>query len=90
MTDLEVDQVVVGLPISLDGSEGPAAVAAREFAERVGEAVDAEVVLIDERFSSVTAEKVLLESGARRSERRQARDRVAAAVFLQAYLDGAR
>ena len=90
VAELDVEQVVVGLPVSLDGSEGAAAEKAREFATAVGEAVDVEIVLVDERFSSVTAEKVLLESGARRAERRQARDRVAAAVFLQAYLDGAR
>ena len=86
---LDVEVVVVGLPISLDGSEGPAAVAARRFADRVTAGIgDIPVELHDERFSSVTAERTMIEMGARRSDRKAARDRVAAAVFLQTYLDG--
>jgi putative Holliday junction resolvase len=88
--DLEVELVVVGLPVSLDGSEGPAAVSARDFAARISEAVDVPVELHDERFSSVTAEQAMIEMGARREDRKAARDRVAAAVFLQTYLDGRR
>lgn len=87
---LDVDRVIVGLPLSLDGTEGTSARLARDFADRITEATGAEVSLIDERFSTVTAERVMIEAGARRSKRRAARDRVAAAVFLQAYLDGLR
>jgi putative Holliday junction resolvase len=88
--DLDVELVVVGLPVSLDGSEGPAASIARDFAGRVGEAVGVPVELHDERFSSTTAERTMIEMGARREDRKAARDRVAAAVFLQTYLDGRR
>ena len=77
-------------PVSLDGTEGRSAALARDLARRVGEATGLDVELVDERFSSVTAERVMIEVGARRSERKAARDRVAAAVFLQAYLDGRR
>jgi putative Holliday junction resolvase len=87
---LEVERIVVGLPVSLDGTEGASARLARDLADRITEATGVEVSLIDERFSTVTAERVMIEAGARRSERRAARDRVAAAVFLQAYLDGMR
>ena len=90
IAELEVEHVIVGLPVSLDGSEGEAAEAARAFAARVAEAIDVDVELHDERFSSVTAEQVMLEGGASRATRRQKRDRVAAAVFLQSYLDGRR
>ncbi len=90
VSDLDVELVVVGLPVSLDGTEGAAAAAARGFAARVGEAVAVDIELHDERFSSVTAEKAMLEAGTKRSRRRSARDRVAAAVFLQSYLDGHR
>lgn len=86
--ELEVEIVVIGLPVSLDGSEGPAARSARRFAAKVADAVDIPVRLHDERFSSVTAERAMIEMGARRASRKEARDRVAAAVFLQAYLDG--
>jgi len=86
----DVEQIVVGLPVSLDGGEGPAAAAARRFADRVAETTGLPVDMQDERFSTVTAERVLLEAGMRRERRRRARDRVAAAVFLQSYLDAAR
>lgn len=88
VTGLDVELVVVGLPISLDGSEGAAAASARRFAAEVSGVIAVPVELHDERFSSVTAERAMLEAGARRSERKAARDRVAAAVFLQSYLDG--
>jgi putative Holliday junction resolvase len=88
--DLGVELIVVGLPIGLDGREGPAAGSARRFAERVAAATGLPVEVYDERFSTVTAERVLLEAGMRRERRKEARDRVAAAVFLQAYLDGRR
>lgn len=88
--DLDVETIVVGLPVSLDGTEGRAADAARAFAARVAETVDVPVERHDERFSSVTAERTMLQMGARRAERKAARDRVAAAVFLQSYLDGRR
>ena len=90
VTELDVEMIVVGLPVSLDGSEGAAAVASRAFAARVSETVEVPVELHDERFSSVTAEQAMIEMGARRADRKAARDRVAAAVFLQTYLDGRR
>jgi putative Holliday junction resolvase len=87
---LGVELIVIGLPVGLDGREGQAAGDARRFAERVAEATGLPVELYDERFSTVTAERALLEAGMRRERRKEARDRVAAAVFLQAYLDGRR
>ena len=82
-----VDEIVVGLPVSLDGTEGPSAIAARAFAGEVGAATGHEVVLHDERFSTATAERILLEADVRRKKRKDVRDRLAAAVFLQSYLD---
>jgi putative Holliday junction resolvase len=84
----DVSLIVVGLPVGLDGTEGKAAAAARDFAGRVGATLGVPVELYDERFSSVTAERTLIEAGMRRERRKGTRDRVAAAVFLQAYLDG--
>jgi len=83
----EVVTVVIGLPVSLSGGEGPAAKAARAFGATMSAALDIEVVYQDERFTTVTAEEALIEGGVRRDRRRQVRDMVAAAVMLQAYLD---
>jgi putative Holliday junction resolvase len=86
--EMDVELVVVGLPVSLDGTEGPSAAAARHFAAEVGVATGLDVELVDERFTSNIAEQVMIEAGTRRRDRRESRDRVAAAVFLQSYLDG--
>jgi len=88
--DLGAERIVVGLPVSLNGSEGPAAAAARRFAAEVAEATGLPVDLVDERFTSVTAERVLVQAGLSGRRRRAVRDRLAAAVMLQAYLDGGR
>ena len=89
VVDYDVSLVVIGLPVSLSGGEGPAARAAREFAADVANAVECEVEMMDERFTSVTAEQALLEGNVRREDRREARDKVAAAILLQGYLDRA-
>lgn len=79
--------IVVGLPISLDGSEGPSAHRTREFADHVREVTGLNVVLQDERFTSHTAEAALISGGVKRRARKEKRDQVAAAVMLQSYLD---
>jgi len=78
----------VGLPIGLDGAEGTAAAQARAFAAEVEAATGHRTVLYDERFSTVVAERAMIAGGARRERRRARRDGVAAAVFLQDYLNG--
>jgi putative Holliday junction resolvase len=83
----DVERIVVGLPTSLSGGEGPAAAAARAFATLVAEATGLPMEYQDERFTTVTAETALLEGGVSRAKRRDVRDKVAAAVILQTYLD---
>ena len=80
-------RIVVGLPLRLDAGEGPAAERARAFAEALRKRVAVPVELWDERFSTVTAEKALIEGGTRRARRRQLVDRLAAQILLQHYLD---
>ncbi len=81
------DVVVVGLPIGLSGTEGPAAERVRAFARTLSEALTVEVELFDERFTTHTAEKALLEAGMKRRDRRTTVDKVAAAVILRQYLE---
>jgi putative Holliday junction resolvase len=85
--ELGIKQVVVGLPTSLSGVEGLAAVAARGFAADIAAATRLDVVLIDERYSTVTAEKTMLAAGSKRRARRESLDKVAAAIILQSFLD---
>jgi putative Holliday junction resolvase len=84
-----VAAIVVGLPVSLSGSEGAAAGRAREFAGVLEERLGLPVHLVDERLSTVAAGRALAEAGVRgrRARARGAVDRSAAAVILQAWLD---
>jgi putative Holliday junction resolvase len=85
-----VERVVVGLPLAPDGERGPAAKAAEAFAERLRAALAVPVELIDESFSTVEAEEVLLEADLSRARRREVIDKVAAAVILRRWLDANR
>lgn len=86
--ETEAIEVVVGLPVSLSGGEGPAAVRVREFARRLAAAVHpVPLRLCDERLSTVTAESVLREQGRKGKRRRAVVDQAAAVVILQNALD---
>ncbi len=86
----EADCVVVGMPHSLSGADGPAARAARAEATALASVVGVPVETHDERFTTVTANRALAEGGVRGPARRQLVDKVAAAVILQAWLDARR
>ena len=79
--------MVVGLPLSLDGSLGPAARAAIAEAEELAAVVAVPVETFDERLTTVTADRSLMEANMRAEDRRRVVDKVAAAVMLQAWLD---
>lgn len=86
----EAEVIVVGLPLNMDGSHGPAARAATRFAERLATVAGVPVELHDERRTTVTAEQALREGGLDGRARRQKVDKVAAAVMLQSWLDARR
>ena len=85
--ELNVGQVLVGHPLLLDGTVGHQARQAEEVASALQERIEPPVLLWDERLSTVSAERMLIERGERRAKRRQHIDAVAAAVILQSYLD---
>lgn len=84
----EAGAIVVGLPLNMDGSEGPRAQAARRFAADVKGRTSARVLLLDERLTTVEAERRLFEAGHDGRGRKGLKDAASAAVLLQAYLDG--
>ena len=86
--DEDAELVVVGLPRSLSGGDGPAAKAARAEVTALATVVGVPVELHDERFTTVTATRAMTEAGVRGAERRGKVDKVAAAVILQSWLDG--
>jgi putative Holliday junction resolvase len=85
--EYEVETVVVGLPRTLAGEEGPSAVKARELGAAIAAASGCDIRFFDERFTTVQAESALLEGGMRRRKRRETVDKVAAAMMLQGFLD---
>ncbi len=82
----DADTIVVGLPRAMSGGDTAGAASARRVAAALEQVSDARVVVWDERLSSVEAERMLLGAGRRRAQRREERDRVAAAIILQAWL----
>lgn len=92
VAELEAVEVVIGLPRSLSGGEGPAAVKIRDTAAQIDVLLkkassEAELRLVDERFTTVTAERMLRERGKKGSKRRAVVDQAAAVVILQHALD---
>jgi len=84
----EVEIVVVGLPYNMDGSMGPQAKKYLSETKVLGDTLDVPVVPYDERLTTVTAERSLMEQQMKADARRRVVDKVAAAVMLQAWLDG--
>jgi putative Holliday junction resolvase len=88
--DIGVTSVVLGLPLLLNGDEGPAAVRARAFGERLQSETSLPVTMWDERLTSVQSERHLIASGVRREDRKGIRDSLSAMFLLQAALDSRR
>jgi putative Holliday junction resolvase len=88
--DEEAEVVVVGLPLNMDGSQGRAAQLAIDEARRLATVVGVPVEMHDERRTTVSADRSMLEAGLDAPARRQRVDKVAAAIMLQSWLDGRR
>jgi len=85
--ELQIERIVIGYPVNMNGSEGPQARRAKRLAERVREQISVPIVLCDERLSTKTALDIRKTTGKRRGRKRDRIDAVAAAVILQSYLD---
>ena len=80
-------EIVIGLPLEMDGTDGPAAKRARRFATAVERASGVRVVLWDERLTTVAAERALREAGVKGAAKKRVVDQAAATLLLQGYLD---
>ena len=85
--EVRPSRVLVGLPRNMDGSFGPAADSAREFAEKLRASCACPVELWDERLTTVAAQRALRESGRKSRDQRGVIDQVAAQILLQSWLD---
>ena len=82
-----IGRIVVGLPLHAGGEESRKSAQVRAFADRLAREIDTPIDLWDERFTTVEAEGLLLAAGLTRRRRAHRRDKVAAQVILQSYLD---
>ncbi len=90
VAEYRVDRFVVGLPLNMDGSEGPRAEFTRRFGASLEEATRLPVIYWDERLTTVAAHSALSELGASRRKRKEVIDQVAAVLILQGWLDAQR
>lgn len=87
MTDRNVAGILLGLPLNMDGSEGPRVQSTRAFARNLARLTDLPIFYWDERLSTVAATRALLEADASRKRRKEVIDQVAAGYILQGALD---
>ena len=83
----EVELFVSGLPLGLNGQENEQTAKTRQFVEALQNCSDIPVKFMDERFTTLSAERVLIEGNVRRENRKKVIDKVAATIILQNYLD---
>ena len=83
-------EVVLGLPVNMDGTEGPRAEKSRAFGDKLHEACGLPIKYMDERGSSISANRILSDAGKKKGKQRAQVDAVAAAIILQNYLDSKR
>ena len=86
----DADAFVLGLPKNMDGTEGPRAEVTRAFGELLNKVSGLPVIYTDERLTTVSAERMLIDADVRRDKRKKVIDKVAATIILQSYLDGRR
>lgn len=85
--EYNVDEVAMGLPLNMDGTEGERAQIHRSFGEKLAQLSGVEVKYIDERLTSAQAEEILISSGVRREKRKELIDKISAQIILQTYID---
>jgi len=83
----QVEEIVVGMPYNMNGTEGPQAQKVRALMQRIGEKAHRSVQEWDERLSTAAADRALLEADMSRAKRRKVIDKIAAVIILQGYLD---
>ena len=87
VSQYEVSEIVVGLPLNMDGSRGNSAQMVMAFVEKMEKKIEVPVSAWDERLSTVAAEKILLEADLSRKKRKKVIDKMAAVLILQGFLD---
>ena len=83
----KIDEVIVGLPLNMDGTESEMCIYAKKFCEMLKSKITAPIIFVDERLSSISAEHIMHNSNVKTSKKKGLIDQIAATVILQSYLD---
>ncbi|MFK7883379.1 MAG: Holliday junction resolvase RuvX [Phycisphaerales bacterium] len=84
--DLKESEIIMGIPLNMDDTEGPRAKDARTFAQRLANALNAPITLVDERRSSIAADARMAQTGLTHKQKKLRRDAIAASEILQSFL----
>ena len=87
LREKEVEMILIGMPRNMDGSYGPAALKVQEFVAVLKDALTIPLKTLDERLTTVQAQRFLIQGNVRRDKRKEKVDKTAAAILLQSYLD---
>ena len=87
IVEKEVEKIVLGLPKNMNDTDGPRVATTMEFKEKIERRTGLEVVMWDERLTTVEADNIMIEAGIRRENRKDYVDMIAAQLILQSYLD---
>jgi putative Holliday junction resolvase len=88
LKEKEIELIIIGMPRNMDGSYGPAALKVKDFVAALNNAITIPIKTLDERLTTVQAQKFLIQGNVRREKRKEKVDQTAAAILLQSYLDG--
>lgn len=85
--EYDIKNIVVGFPKNMNGTTGPQSEKVLKFGEKIKNKFNIDVIYIDERMTTMSAERILIEGNVRRENRKQYIDKIAASFILQSYLD---
>lgn len=87
ISEYSVEKIVIGRPLNMNGTEGERVETTRVFADELSKRTGLEIIEVDERLTTVEANRILEETGVANSARKEYIDKMAAAIILQSYLD---
>ena len=87
ISEYSVEKIVIGRPLNMNGTEGERVETTRAFADELSRRTGLEIIEVDERLTTVEANRILEETGVVNSARKEYIDKMAAAIILQSYLD---
>ena len=85
-----IEEIIVGLPLNMDGTESEMCQYAKKFCEMLQKSVSAKIIFVDERLSSISAEEIMHASDVKTAKKKGLIDQIAATVILQTYLDNSK